>query len=262
MRHKIWRVLKPLLEVVLAIVILAVLVVVPTLGGENLDVKNNLNGVALSVSSAGTTGPLVGDQSLFDRETNCVEQWAKDPANNYLNYWPAIGAPEHTDNVRSGLMPCADFTGSYSGQNQVFQYISQTTYPGGIGLVVFDGPTAGYLWAGGIIPGSGEYVSRFDPSTGKEVWRTYLTNVNTTDQWLALGSLALIADGTLVAAASNWFWKLDRDTGQILAAKAQPIVGTPASANNFDGMVVAPDEQRHAADEVADTRSGLHDPNQ
>ncbi len=241
--HDIWVVLKPVGEVLIALVILAGLAVVPTLSGENLDIKNNLNGFVVSSSSTATDGPLVGDQSLFERETACVESWARDPAHNYLNYWPAIGAPEHTDNVRSGLMPCASFTGDFGGQNQVFQYKSETTYPGGIGLVVFDGPNGAYLWAGGIVPGSGQYVSRFDPSTGRELWRTYLTNVNATDQWLALGSLAIIADGTLVAAASNWFWKLDRATGAIIAAQEQPIEGTPPSSHNFDGMVVAPDEQ-------------------
>jgi hypothetical protein len=242
--HVIWVVVKPISEALLALVILAVLVVVPTLGGENLAVKNSLNGFAVSAGSPSTDGPLVGDQSRFDDETACVENWAKDPGHNYLNYFPAIGAPEHTDNVRSGLMPCASFTGDFDGSNQVFQYKSESTYPGGIGLVVFDGPNAGYLWAGGIVPGSGQYVSKFDPSTGAEIWRTYLTNVNASDQWLALGSLAIIADGTLVAAASTWFWKLDRTTGSVIAAVEQPMPGsTPPSSHNFDGMVVAPDEQ-------------------
>lgn len=242
-RHDIWLVLKPLLEVALAIVIIAVLMVVPTLGGEDLDVKNNLNGFNVSPASATSNGPLVGDQSLFDEETRCVEDWAADPDNSYSGYWPAIGAPEHTDNVRSGLMPCANFTGDFSSdQNQVFQFKSSTTYPGGIGLVVFDGPNAGYLWAGGIIPGSGQYVSKFDPSTGEEIWRTYLTNVNKSGQWLALGSLAIIKDGTLVAAAGHTFWKLDRVSGSIIASQEQPIEGTPAKDHNFDGMVVSGDE--------------------
>ena len=136
-----------------------------------------------------------------------------------------------------------DFTGDFSSdQNQVFQFKSTTTYPGGIGLVVFDGPTAGYLWAGGIVPGSGQYISKFDPSTGEEIWRTYLTNVNASGQWLALGSLAIIKDGTLVAAAGHTFWKLERGNGAIIASQEQPIEGTPAKDHNFDGMVVAPDE--------------------
>lgn len=240
--RRVWKVLKPLLEVGVAIVIVLVLILVPTLSGQTLTTKDSLNGVVPSVAAG--TGPLVGDQSLWAEETACVEDWAADPANNYVGYWPAIGAPEHTDNVRSGLMPCGSFTGDFDGPNQVFQYKSESTYPGGIGLVVFDGPTAGYMWVGGIVPGSGEYIARFDPSTGEEVWRTYLTNVNLSDQWLALGSLAIIADGSLAAAASNWFWKMDRVTGEILAAEAQPINGsTPASSHNFDGMVVAPDEQ-------------------
>ncbi len=241
--HGIWLVLKPLLEIALALVVLAALLLVPTLGGENLAVKNALNGFTVTAASATTNGPLVGDQSLFDKETACVQRWAKDPDNNYLNYFPAIGAPEHTDNVRSGLMPCGSFTGDFgSDQNQVFQYKSETTYPGGIGLVVFDGPTAGYLWAGGIVPGSGQYVSRFDPSTGKEIWRTWVSNVNESGQWLALGSLALIKDGTLVAAAGHTFWKIDRQDGSLIASQDQPIEGTPAVDHNFDGMVVAPDE--------------------
>ena len=244
--HATWKVLKPVSEAVLAVVILLALIAVPTLSGQSGAVKNNLNGFSVSSQGGGapvTTGPLVGDQSLFGTETACVQQWAKDPANSYAGYYPAIGAPEHTDNVRSGLMPCAHFTGDFQGKNQVFQYKSETTYPGGIGLVVFDGPHAGYLWAGGIVPGSGQYVSRFNPSTGQEVWRTYLTNVNTTDQWLALGSLAIIKDGTLVAAASTWFWKLDRASGAIIAAEQQPAEGAPEASHNFDGMVVAPDDE-------------------
>ena len=239
--HIVWRVVKPLGAVVLALLVLLAVILIPTLSGSTGSVKSNLNGQVLPVSA--TTGPITGNQSLFSTESSCVRNWAKNPANSYAGYYPAIGAPEHTDNIRSGLMPCADFTGNFGGNNQVFRYQSQTTYPGGIGLVVFDGPHSGYLWAGGIVPSSGQYVSKFDPSTGAEIWRTYLTNVNVSGQWLALGSLAIIKDGTLVAAANNTFWKLDRRDGAILASQAQPIVGTPATANNFDGMVVAPDSK-------------------
>ena len=206
--HVIWRVVKPLGAVVLAVLILLLAILIPTLSGGVGAVKNNLNSVVLPVSA--TSGPITGDQSLFTKETSCVQNWANDPANNYVGYYPAIGAPEHTDNVRSGLTPCAHFTGDVNGNNQIYRYQSETTYPGGIGLVVFDGPNAGYLLAGGIVPGSGQYVSKFDPSTGKEIWRTWLSNVNISGQWFALGSLAIIKDGTLVAAAGHTFWKLSR----------------------------------------------------
>ncbi len=244
MRHALhfaWRIVKPLGELVLALLLLLLVILIPTLSGTNGDVKTNLNGFVGQTTD--TTGPIPGDQTLFQKETRCIEKYAGDPANNYQGYFPAIGAPEHTDNVRSGVQPCGSFTGSLTGDNQVFRYQSETTYPGGIGLVVFDGPEAGYLWAGGIVPGSGQYVSKFDPSTGKEIWRTYLTNVNISGQWLALGSLAVIKDGTLAAAAGHTFWKLDPDSGAILASKPQPIEGTPAIDHNFDGMVVAPDDR-------------------
>ena len=239
--HVIWRVVKPVGAALVAIVILLLLVLIPTLSGSETDVKNNLRGVV--VDSEATTGPIVGDQSLFKKETACIRKYAQDPSNNYLNYFPAIGAPEHTDNVRSGVQPCGTFTGSLDGPNEVFKYQSETTYPGGIGLVVFDGPNAGYLWAGGIVPGGTQYVSRFDPSTGREIWRTYLANVNISEQWFALGSLAIIEDGSIVGAAGHTFWKLDRDSGAIVVSAEQPIEGTPAKDHNFDGMVVAPDEQ-------------------
>ena len=239
--HGLWRVVKPLGAVVIALLILLLAVLIPTLGGGTGSVRNNLNGV---VADAGaTTGPIPGDQSLFPQETSCIQKYAADPANNYVGYFPAIGAPEHTDNIRTGVQPCGHFTGSLTGPNQIFRYQSETTYPGGIGLVVFDGPNAGYLWAGGIVPGSTEYISKFDPSTGKEIWRTYVQNVNISNEWLALGSLAIIKDGTLVAAASHTFWKLDRQTGAIIASQQQPTEGVPGNDHNYDGMVVAPDQQ-------------------
>lgn len=242
--HGIWVVVKPLGEVVLALLILLLAILIPTLGGSVGAVKNNLNSVVQDVES--TTGPIVGDQSLFAKETQCIQKWAADPDNNYAGYYPAIGAPEHTDNVRSGLTPCATFTGDFSAGpegNEVFRYQSETTYEGGIGLVVFDGPNAGYLWAGGIVPGPGQYVSKFDPSTGKEIWRTWLSNNTISGQWMALGSLAVITDGTLVAAAGHTFWKLDPGDGSILASQTQPVEGVSGGDQNFDGMVVAPDAQ-------------------
>ncbi len=242
--HAVWRVIKPVGAVVIAILVVLLAVLIPTLSGDEGDVKNNLSGVV--VDSEATTGPIVGDQSLFKEETACIKRYAKTPESNYEGYFPAIGAPEHTDNVRSGVQPCGSFTGdldSGADGNQVFKYQSETTYPGGIGLVVFDGPNFGYLWAGGIVPGGTQYVSKFNASTGREIWRTYVENVNVSDQWFALGSLAIIDDGTLVAAAGHTFWKIDRQTGELLASQKQPIEGTPAKDHNFDGMVVAPDGQ-------------------
>lgn len=45
-----------------------------------------------------TTGGLSGDTSKFPMEMACMQNYAQDPSNNFVNYWPAIGAP-------STLMP-------------------------------------------------------------------------------------------------------------------------------------------------------------
>jgi len=244
--HDIWAVLKPVGEVLIAVVILAVLIVVSALKGGAPGVKSNLTGFVIAATSSATTGPLPGDQAVIPGEVSCIRSYAANPANNYVGYLPAIGAPEHTDNTKSGAYPCATFTGSYSGKNQVYQYRSQTTYSL-INFVNFAGPNAGYLQGGAPTQSgsnsSSQFVARFDPATGQQIWRTYLTNVNTTGQFIAFGSQAIINDGTMVTAAGHTFWKLDPKTGAILASQAQPIIGSPATDANLDGIIVAPDKQ-------------------
>ncbi len=244
--HAIWKVVKPVAEIALAVVIVLGLVAIPTLAGSTGPIKDNLNGFVPAGQGGGgvvNTGPLVGDQSAFDHESQCMRQIAKDPASNMHGYYPAIGSAEHTDNVKSGVYPCATFTGDAGAANQVFQYKSETTY-NQIGLVWFDGPNAGYLQGNNLAPpsSSGQYVSKFDPSTGKEIWRTPLTNINTTGQWIAAGSGAILSDHTIVTAAGPRMWKLDPDTGRILATTQVPInPKQPPTDANLDGLTVAPD---------------------
>jgi hypothetical protein len=162
MWHKTWRVLKPILEVLVALVLLLVLVAVPMLTGSTASVQNTLS--AYAVPPLATTGPLTGDQSAIPNEIQCMKQYVQHPTNNYTNYPPAIGAPEHTDAIHSGVQPCATFTGDSSGNNQVYQFQSETSYPGGVQFVVFGGPNEAFLQGGGLgSPSSGQYVARFDP---------------------------------------------------------------------------------------------------
>ncbi len=188
-------------------------------------------------------GPLVGNQSAFAQEVACMKQAVKEPSNNMLNYWPAIGAPEHTDSIHSGVNPCATFTGSFNGSNQVFQHVSDSNYDN-IQFIVFDGPNGAYLQGGGLgAPSSGQFVAKFNPSSGEEIWRTYLQNVNVTGQWIAFGSMGIIKDGTIIAAAGPNIWKLNRSTGDILAYNELPVLGMPPTDANWDGLQVAPDEK-------------------
>ena len=83
---------------------------------------------AASDSSSTTPPPVTsakqGDPSAISTEVACIKNYAADPANNYSNYAPAIGSPEVTDAIHSGLQPCATFTGSLTGRNQVAQFLS------------------------------------------------------------------------------------------------------------------------------------------
>ncbi|MCE7526725.1 hypothetical protein, partial [Polynucleobacter sp. IMCC 30228] len=65
-------------------------------------------------SSTSTTAMQTSvDPTIVAAEVGCMKQYAADPSNNYVNYAPAIGAPEHTDSIHSGVQPCATFTGSF-----------------------------------------------------------------------------------------------------------------------------------------------------
>ena len=243
--HDIWVVLKPVLEVVAALAVVAVLIALPLLKGATPQVTNTLSGFA--ESPLANTGPLVGDQNAIPGEVSCMKSYAANPANNMVNYPPVIGAPEHTDSIHSGVYPCATWTGSSSGSNQVFSYKSETNYAGGIVFVTFAGPNDAYLIGGssGLEAYSpGAYVSKFNPSTGKEIWRQPLLNINTNGQFNPAPSMAVGAHGVYAAFGAN-VYRLDEQTGAILAHELVPILDGPSSDANFDGFHILPDAQGH-----------------
>jgi len=103
-------------------------------------------------TSLTTSSRISVDSAIVATEVACLKQYAAQPKNHLINYAAAIGAAEVTDNVHSGLQPCATFTGSMKGKNQVALYQSPTQYPSGIQIVVQGGPTAAFLLGGS--PGS------------------------------------------------------------------------------------------------------------
>ena len=197
--HDIWVVVKPVSWVLLAAVILVVLVVVPTLTGSTGTVKNNLNGVALSAARPGRTGRSPGTNrcsaakpvaSSRTRRTRRTTTWLLARDRRARAHRQCPDRPDALRRLRRRLhrpepgLPV-----------QVPDHLPRWHRPGGLRgaerLPV----------GGGAVPGSGQYIANFDPSTGQQIWRTYLTNVNTSGQWLALGSLAILKDGTLAAAS-------------------------------------------------------------
>ncbi len=138
-------------------------------------------------------GPLTGELSVIPQEISCITEYAANSANSYVNYLAAIGSPEHTDAIHSGVQPCATFTGDLSGDNVVYQHVSDPEYFQ-INFVVFGGPNDAYLMANGLSElSNGSYISKFNPQSGDEIWRTQVQNLDTSGDWLAFGPFLLVA---------------------------------------------------------------------
>ncbi|MCG3777277.1 MAG: hypothetical protein JW395_4155 [Nitrospira sp.] len=205
--------------------------------------------ILLALATSGTAGAqelgLPGDVKAFRKEVRCQLKFAQQPSSNLRGYLPAIGAAEHTDSVHSGVYPCATWTGSFDGANNVLQYVSDTTWAS-IQLVVFDGPEVGYLQGGGAAPPvypGGQFIARFNASTGKQIWFTSTGNGNDPDQWIAFGSMGIHKNGYLYAAAGPNIYKMDRQTGGIIATAEMTVLGSLPTDANFDGFEIAPDKK-------------------
>ncbi|CAB4917078.1 unannotated protein [freshwater metagenome] len=185
-----------------------------------------------------------GVPSAIQHEVDCMRSYVKDPSHNFTNYAAAIGAPEVTDAIHSGLQPCATFTGKVNGKNQVAQFTTAQSYPGGVQIVTFGGPNAAFLLGGSPaipIPSytDGPYVARFNPSTGAQIWRTPLPYRS--DQWLLPGSMAVVKDGSIDVAIGPRVYKLDPTTGAITKWVSQAMLDGEQGDANLDGFAVAPD---------------------
>jgi hypothetical protein len=198
---------------------------------------------------AANNGPIVGVQAAFPTEEACMQSYAKNPANNYQGFYPALGAAEHTDSIRSGVFPCATWTGvytvtgAYSTTNQVYAYPSEDSYPL-TNFMNFMGSNIAVLSGGGLASGcctSGIYVAGFDPSTGRQRWRTYLNNYAIGDVWNAFAAQSITDDGVLLVVSGVQAFRIDPNNGHILATAELPVIGSPPDANNWDGLMPAPD---------------------
>ena len=87
-------------------------------------VAHRVSQVGLAPNEIAANGPLPGDVTLYEKELACAEKLSTP------GYYSSINAAEIADAQRSGLFPCATFTGSYDGPNQVFAWRSADTYPG------------------------------------------------------------------------------------------------------------------------------------
>ncbi|MFI6010058.1 PQQ-binding-like beta-propeller repeat protein [Streptomyces sp. NPDC051243] len=253
--RRVWNVIKRFLAGIFVLLGVLALILVPTL--TNLDAVPSLfrllNQEASNVSASerAANGPLPGDLSLYAKEQSC-SQGLKTPG-----YFPSLNGAEIADGARSGLFPCATFTGSTTAANQVFAYKSEDNYQG-LSFINNKGPNATYVVGGNqpapsgkVLPGP--FVAKVDPTTGAQIWRTYLENANVDDVFVATTNLNVLADGSVVEAWDNQLVKLNPDTGAIVQQVQLPHGPAAPQNSSFKHVTVAPDGTLIIKDQVRPT---------
>ena len=161
-------------------------------------VKHRLAEVGLTANELAAKGPLPGDVGLYTKELTCAEHLSTP------GYYSSLNAAELADGHRSGLYPCATFTGSYDGPNQVFAWRSEDSYQG-VSYINNRKPGELYI-VGGEYPTledpspAGPYVAKAEATTGKEIWRTYVDNPNASGRWIGNANLNILENGRVVFA--------------------------------------------------------------
>ena len=193
----------------------------------------------LTENEKAANGPLPGDHSLVEAEHRGARKVASP------GYYPSLAGAEISGADRSGCFPSASFTGSHTGPNRVFAWRSEDEY-NGVTFLCTREPGELFL-CGGNLPEAkapvlpGPYVARVDPTTGKQIWRTYVENANVTDNWIGVNNLNILANGKIVTAWSNQIALLDADTGRILRTGSLPSGEAPPKDSHFKHLTIAPD---------------------
>lgn len=99
---------------------------------------------------------------------------------------------------------------------------------------------------GGVVaanpPPSGPYVSKVEPGSLKELWRTNLLNVNMSQAFTGPGGLYTVGDnGDLVVVTNSYLYKLNGTTGEVEGALSLPTGATLPSNSYFNGLDGWPD---------------------
>jgi hypothetical protein len=202
-------------------------------------IEHRIGEVGLTSNEVAANGPLAGDVSLYAKELACAEKLPTP------GYYPSINGAEIADAQRSGLFPCATFTGKFEGPNQVFAWRSQDDYqatnfvnnrkPGELYITGGDNPAL----TGPVAPGP--FVAKVDATTGAQIWRTYLDNANLSGSFIATANLNILANGKIVFAWSNKVVLVDPDTGLVLKSNTLPTGDVPVADVSFKHVTIAPD---------------------
>ncbi len=202
-------------------------------------VEHGIAEIGLTSNEVAANGPLPGDVSLYHKELACAEKLPTP------GYYPSINGAEIADSQRSGLYPCATFTGNFDGPNRVFAWRSQDSYqaanflnnrkPGELYITGGDNPAL----TGPAAPGP--FVAKVDATTGAQIWRTYLDNANVSGSFIATTNLNILANGRIITSWNHRIVLLDPDTGLVLRSNTLPTGDVPVADLSFKHVTIAPE---------------------
>jgi hypothetical protein len=86
----------------------------------------------------------------------------------------------------------------------------------------------------------GSYVSKIEPGTLNELWRTTVDNINSTGHWMGAGSIEAL-DGDVLLVSGTRLYKIDGDTGAIKQFLDLPTGKSAPKDAYFNGMDSWPD---------------------
>ncbi len=224
----------------------------PVLGAK---VEQRAARIGLTPNQIASNGPLPGDVSLYAKELAC-QQKISTPG-----YYSSLNGAEIADSARSGFFPCASFLGSHAGANSVYAWRSADDYPG-ISYINSRKPGELYI-VGGEYPTAedpnmvGPFMAKADAATGREIWRTYLDNLNASGRWIGNANLNILENGNIAFAWSNQIVLIDGDTGLILKRNTLPSGAAPTADVNYKHLTIAPDRTLILKDQTRPTGSTL-----
>lgn len=202
-------------------------------------IEYKIEQIGLNESEKAANGPIPGDVSLYQEEWDCCQRL------QMPGYLKGLNTAEIANGERSGVFPCATFTGSFTGPNQVYAWRSADDYEG-CSYINNKRPGELYVVGGdfppyeGPVP-AGPFVAKCDAATGEQIWRTYLDNANVSGRWIGNANLNFHENGLLLFAWSNQIVQIDPETGLVLKRNTLPPGPTPPENVNYKHLTIAPD---------------------
>ena len=194
----------------------------------------------LTSNEKAANGPLPGDHTLVADEHRGSAAIAS------AGYYPSLSGAEISGADRSGCFPYASFTGSFTEPNQVFAWRSEDDYQGSTFLCTRE-PGELFL-CGGNLPDAkppatpGPYVAKVDHASGKQIWRTYLDNVNASGHWIGVNNLNILSQRHhRHVVVRTRLALIDADSGRIIRTGSLPSGEAPPEDSHFKHLTVAPD---------------------